>query len=222
MPRVPNSCLQTWCVCFWLTFWLWDPPQRLSVVHYIILETCWMTACVGKVVLSAISSKFCCFQCLCLPSATFIGFGFSSPPPFLFYGACWLLSHGWDQKAWEAGGTDRASLVGRISGKAFGQESDFCYGRLSDCCLFLLPAQTHRVWYKVCKGSEMWSSGSLTQLIFANHSPATHQDFHECQSWLRVPEIVVPSRRICLCRNVSPCISGWWFPMYISQCKLFQ
>lgn len=92
-------------MCFWLTFWLWDPPQRLSVVHYILLEICWMTACVGKVVLSAISTKFCCFKCLCLPSATFIGFGFSSPLPFFFYGAVFwaifwkpwswqLLSHG--------------------------------------------------------------------------------------------------------------------------------
>lgn len=134
MPWVPNSCLQTWCWGFWLTFWLWGPSQRLSVVHYIILDTCWVIACVGKIVLSAISTKFCCFKCLCLPSATFIGFGFSTPPPFLFYGAkfwavfwkpwpCWLLSHGWDQKAWEAGGTDRASLVKRISGKAFGQWS---------------------------------------------------------------------------------------------------
>lgn len=121
-------------MCFWLTFWLWDTPQRLSVVHYILLEICWMTACVGKVVLSAISTKFCCFKCLCLPSATFIGFGFSSPVPFFFYGAVFwaifwkpwswrLLSRGWDQKAWETGGTARASLVGRLPGKAFGQGS---------------------------------------------------------------------------------------------------
>lgn len=53
-----------------------------------------MTACVGKIVLSAISTKFCCFKCLCLPSATFIGFGFSSPLPLFFYGAVFELFSG--------------------------------------------------------------------------------------------------------------------------------